>query len=159
MSILPNLPTQKIGEVNGSMIPKTFRPEKEPKPKKKKPENNDGIPAKLRKQVMHESNYTCADCGATRGEGAKLHVDHIIPKADHGPTIRANLQCLCRDCNLGKKRSLKTRAKPDWSTLVGNQAKPRRRKPNPESIVSNDRLIDQLKKIVNPNLVIEKKGL
>ena len=104
------LPAQTFGN-NGKPMPKTFRPEKvrEPKAKKKR----DPIPASLRKKILHDANYTCEDCGDTRGNGAKLHIDHIFPVADGGRTCEQNLQVLCEACNLGKKRSRRTRALKD----------------------------------------------
>ncbi|MBT8349562.1 MAG: HNH endonuclease [Sulfurovum sp.] len=44
----------------------------------------------------------CNLCGATPNDGAKLHVDHIIPWAKGGETVLENLQILCEKCNVGK---------------------------------------------------------
>lgn len=60
--------------------------------------------------VMHGAQCQC--CGATRGDGAKLHVDHIKPRSKF-PELRldlSNLQILCEDCNLGKSNKDQT----DW---------------------------------------------
>lgn len=111
MSILPNLPRQQINICNGTPIPKKFRPEKvrEPKAKKKR----DGVSPTLQNKILHRDQYTCRDCGMTRGDGMKLHIDHIVPVADGGRTCEQNLQVLCEKCNLGKKRSRRTRALAD----------------------------------------------
>lgn len=33
----------------------------------------------------------------------KLHVDHIIPIAKGGKTVKENLRTLCEECNWGKR--------------------------------------------------------
>jgi 5-methylcytosine-specific restriction endonuclease McrA len=55
----------------------------------------------VRYQVLKESGGKCALCGATSKDVA-LHVDHIQPRSRQGSNDRANLQVLCRACNLGK---------------------------------------------------------
>ncbi|MBR2030307.1 MAG: HNH endonuclease [Clostridia bacterium] len=56
----------------------------------------------LRFEILKRDNYKCKLCGASQEDGAKLHVDHIIPIAKGGKTEPANLQTLCERCNLGK---------------------------------------------------------
>lgn len=56
----------------------------------------------LRYDVLKRDNYTCQKCGATAKDGAKLHVDHIIPIYKGGKTTMSNLQTLCDRCNIGK---------------------------------------------------------
>ena len=60
------------------------------------------VPAWLRYQVLVRDGQRCLLCGATPGDGAKLHVDHIKPWSQGGSTELDNLQTLCADCNLGK---------------------------------------------------------
>ncbi len=58
----------------------------------------------LRYRVLREQKGRCQACGMTAKDGAKLHVDHIIP-ISHNPRLQLdpnNLQILCEDCNLGK---------------------------------------------------------
>lgn len=57
----------------------------------------------LRYDVMKRDNFTCQLCGATARDGAKLHVDHIIPVARGGKTTMSNLRTLCDSCNRGKR--------------------------------------------------------
>jgi len=66
------------------------------------------VPAKLRMQVFKEDNFTCCICGMAKEKypTLELHVDHIIPWAKGGETIRENLQTLCAYCNFGKGDSL-----------------------------------------------------
>lgn len=56
----------------------------------------------LRYDVMKRDGFKCVLCGATASDGAKLHVDHIIPIAKGGKTEMSNLRTLCDRCNLGK---------------------------------------------------------
>ena len=58
------------------------------------------IPGWLRYQVL-ERDRRCLLCGATKDD-TKLHVDHIVPWSQGGPTELDNLQTLCARCNLGK---------------------------------------------------------
>jgi 5-methylcytosine-specific restriction endonuclease McrA len=57
----------------------------------------------LRYDILKRDRFTCAICGATKDDGAKLHVDHIKPIAKGGKTVPENLRTLCDRCNLGKK--------------------------------------------------------
>ena len=56
----------------------------------------------IRYNVLKRDNYSCQICGVTAKDGAKLHVDHIIPVSKGGKTIMSNLQTLCEQCNIGK---------------------------------------------------------
>ena len=56
----------------------------------------------LRYSIMKRDNFRCVLCGATSEDGAKLHVDHIIPVSKGGKTEISNLRTLCSTCNLGK---------------------------------------------------------
>ena len=56
----------------------------------------------LRYDVMMRDGFKCVICGATVEDGAKLHVDHIIPISKGGKTKLDNLRTLCDRCNLGK---------------------------------------------------------
>jgi hypothetical protein len=60
------------------------------------------IPKRTRFDVLHRADYTCQACGAKAADGAELHIDHIHPVSKGGTNDPANLQALCRDCNLGK---------------------------------------------------------
>lgn len=56
----------------------------------------------LRYDVMKRDGFRCVLCGRTADDGVKLHVDHILPIAKGGKTIKSNLRTLCEDCNHGK---------------------------------------------------------
>lgn len=56
----------------------------------------------LRYDVMMRDGFKCVICGASAKDGAKLHVDHIIPISKGGKTELDNLRTLCDRCNLGK---------------------------------------------------------
>ena len=65
----------------------------------------DKMTTKLRYAVMQRDQFRCVLCGATVDNGAKLHVDHIIPVSKGGKTEMNNLRTLCDRCNLGKGAS------------------------------------------------------
>lgn len=52
----------------------------------------------LRQQVHDRDGRRCLACGAS-GQGIKLEIDHIIPRAQGGRDDLQNLQTLCRVCN------------------------------------------------------------
>ena len=60
------------------------------------------VPRGLRKEVFKRDNYTCVECGASKEDGATLHIDHKIPVSKGGTDELDNLQTLCSDCNLNK---------------------------------------------------------
>lgn len=68
----------------------------------KKQRKRTYIPRGLRKEVFMRDNYTCKECGATKEDGATLHIDHIIPVSKGGTDTLDNLQTLCSHCNLNK---------------------------------------------------------
>lgn len=71
----------------------------------------------LRFDVLKESNGCCALCGQSHREhGVVIHVDHIKPKSLYPELalVKSNLQCLCKDCNLGKSN----RDDTDWRTAT-----------------------------------------
>lgn len=60
----------------------------------------------IRYNVLKRDNFTCKLCGISAKDGAKLHVDHIIPVSKGGKTIMSNLQTLCDRCNMGKSNKM-----------------------------------------------------
>jgi hypothetical protein len=62
-----------------------------------------GISEKLRYVVLRRDNSRCRRCGRTVEDGAKLVVDHILPRTWGGETVLDNLWTLCDQCNRGKK--------------------------------------------------------
>ena len=60
----------------------------------------------LRYNILKRDEFRCQLCGATAQEGAKLHVDHIIPVSKGGKTVSANLRTLCDRCNIGKSNKM-----------------------------------------------------
>lgn len=58
----------------------------------------------LRYLALKNCDGRCQCCGARACDGARLHVDHIVPryKAPHLALSLDNLQVLCDDCNIGK---------------------------------------------------------
>jgi hypothetical protein len=62
------------------------------------------VPLRLRLRVLQRDGFKCVLCGRSPAfdKGTVLHVDHILPIAKGGKTTLANLQTLCKECNLGK---------------------------------------------------------
>lgn len=60
----------------------------------------------LRYDILKRDNFRCQICGITASEGAKLHVDHIVPVSKGGKTIASNLRTLCDRCNMGKSNKI-----------------------------------------------------
>ena len=60
----------------------------------------------LRYNILRRDGFRCQLCGATAQDGAKLHVDHIIPISKGGKTEWNNLRTLCDRCNIGKSNKL-----------------------------------------------------
>ena len=56
----------------------------------------------LRYDIMRRDDFKCVICGASASQGARLHVDHIVPIAKGGKSIPSNLRTLCERCNIGK---------------------------------------------------------
>lgn len=57
----------------------------------------------LRFQVLKRDGYRCQLCGATAADGARLEVDHKVPRARGGTDDESNLWVLCLPCNRGKR--------------------------------------------------------
>lgn len=62
----------------------------------------EAISPSMRYDIMKRDNFRCVLCGASANEGAKLHIDHILPVSRGGKTEPSNLRTLCDRCNLGK---------------------------------------------------------
>lgn len=62
----------------------------------------------MRYDVMNRDGFRCVICGASANEGARLHVDHIIPIAKGGKSEYENLRTLCERCNIGKSDKIET---------------------------------------------------
>ena len=67
-------------------------------------EKNRTVPLKLRLRVLTRDKFRCVLCGRTPAInlGTVLHIDHIVPFPNHGPTVESNLRTLCEQCNWGK---------------------------------------------------------
>lgn len=69
----------------------------------------------IRYQVLRERGGKCCACGRAPSThpGVVVHVDHVKPRSKYPELalVKANLQVLCEDCNLGKGNSDSI----DWS--------------------------------------------
>lgn len=55
--------------------------------------------------ILRRDKFTCQYCGGTPQNGFELHVDHVVPYASGGKTIKENLITSCFACNVGKSSS------------------------------------------------------
>ena len=62
----------------------------------------------LRYDILSRDNFTCVICGASSKQGARLHVDHIVPVSKGGKSEPSNLRTLCERCNIGKSNKIET---------------------------------------------------
>lgn len=64
--------------------------------------------ARLRFAVLQRDRFRCVMCGASPATSVNtiLHVDHVVPFSQNGPTEISNLRTLCQTCNLGKSDSV-----------------------------------------------------
>ena len=60
--------------------------------------------ASVRYAALLKADGRCACCGASRNEGAVMHVDHIKPRSKYPllALVLDNLQVLCNLCNVAK---------------------------------------------------------
>lgn len=64
---------------------------------------NAKISPRLEAEVYARKGRFCQMCGATPGDGARLQIDHIVPRSWGGPTEFDNLEPLCSKHNSGKR--------------------------------------------------------
>ena len=89
---------KSLGDIKIKAIKVVLLHNKATKPKRQRTH----IPRGLRHEVFKRDNYKCVECGASKEDGAVLHIDHIIPVSKGGTDELDNLQTLCKDCNLNK---------------------------------------------------------
>lgn len=65
-------------------------------------EEREKMTPSLRYSILRRDGFRCVLCGASVDDGAKLHVDHIMPVSKGGKTEPSNLRTLCDRCNFGK---------------------------------------------------------
>lgn len=63
--------------------------------------------ASLRQLVRRRANDRCEYCGLLQAkEPLTFHVEHIIARQHHGPTVQENLALACHQCNSYKGPNL-----------------------------------------------------
>lgn len=75
----------------------TLKARQKPKKNQRKP-----IPTRMRFEVLKRDGFKCRYCGCTPSDGAKLHVDHIVPVSKGGKDEMDNFRTACETCNIGK---------------------------------------------------------
>ena len=65
------------------------------------------ISDRQRFRILVRDGFRCKACGASplKEPGVELHVDHILPWSKGGETVDENLECKCKQCNLGKSNA------------------------------------------------------
>lgn len=59
-----------------------------------------------RKKARERDNNTCQDCGKTEAQnGKRMHVHHIIPRAEGGNNMLDNLISLCSSCHMKREHA------------------------------------------------------
>jgi hypothetical protein len=77
---------------------------------------SEAIPRALRERVAEEAQHRCGYCLTDQGvSGAQMHIEHIVPRARGGRTLRSNLWLSCAWCNSFKGTRI---AAPDPATGV-----------------------------------------
>ena len=85
-------------QFSGSKLAKQYRSELKSKHQK----TRSYLKPSLRFKILHRDQYRCQTCGTTAEDGAKLHVDHILPVSKGGTNDESNLRALCSECNIGR---------------------------------------------------------
>ena len=58
------------------------------------------VSPELRRQIAEDAQHRCGYCQSDESlTGSPYSIDHIIPVAAGGPTVRDNLWLACRSCN------------------------------------------------------------
>lgn len=82
-----------------------------------------------RRNVARRDHFTCQYCGAQPGV-AGLTIDHVVPRAQGGPSSWTNCVAACGDCNARKAdrtpeqagmRLKRAPSRPDWKPLYALQ--------------------------------------
>src|SRR6201999_1385800 len=61
------------------------------------------ISATLHAEVVLRAGNRCEYCGLSQlGQEAAFHIDHVVPRAEGGPTVASNLALACVSCSLRK---------------------------------------------------------
>ena len=63
--------------------------------------SKERIPVNLRRMIIDRDGLRCVYCGIDLLKN-EVHLDHVIPESQGGPTSYANLQVTCGKCNLEK---------------------------------------------------------
>jgi 5-methylcytosine-specific restriction endonuclease McrA len=69
---------------------------------------------RFRDQIMLSWDYACAYCRAPLGV-REATLDHVVPKAKGGLTVKQNLVACCLQCNAAKQHA-------DWQDWLRDQA-------------------------------------
>jgi len=78
----------------------------------------NSVPRRLRRLVVTRAGERCEYCRLAQiGQEATFHIDHILPVADGGETVAANLALARVSCSL-RKEARRTVRDPDTRRYV-----------------------------------------
>lgn len=81
--------------------------------------NRESLTKRLGKvglMIRERDGHACQYCGATEASsGAKLHLDHLLPRSAGGADVATNLVVACRSCNSARHDMPLTR----WCRQIG----------------------------------------
>lgn len=81
--------------------------------------NRESLTKRLGKvglMIRERDGHACQYCGATEASsGAKLHLDHLLPRSAGGADVAGNLVVACRSCNSARHDMPLTR----WCRQIG----------------------------------------
>lgn len=77
----------------------------------------------LRFKVLERDGFRCRYCGKSQEDGAKVEVDHVIPRSKGGRDTMDNLVTACFDCNRGKRDKILKELTSDIPPPTGDAMK------------------------------------
>lgn len=68
--------------------------------------NKRYVSPKTRFEVFRRDGFRCQYCGRHGGKNTQLEIDHLVPISKGGTNLFENLITACKECNIGKSKSV-----------------------------------------------------